>query len=185
MEPQVGRREMHLRRIEMRAYARDDGLWDVEAHLVDEKPFGYIDPGRGEQKPHDTVHDIRVRLTLDDDRIIRDVAIEMGSMPFGTCHEVTDSLRPLIGERVGRGWRQILKRIPRHATCAHVHEVLMPLATVVHQGMSMGREPDGKVALEPDPSLEAQPFFVDDCHSWRIDGPVVAQFYPQFSRKRG
>ncbi len=25
----VGRREMHLRRIEMRAYARDGGLWDV------------------------------------------------------------------------------------------------------------------------------------------------------------
>jgi Protein of unknown function (DUF2889) len=176
---------MHLRRIEMRAFARDDGLWDFEAHLRDEKPFTYIDPGRGELKAGDPVHDIRVRLTLDDDRVIREVEVEMGSMPFGTCHEVTDSLRPLIGERVGRGWRQILKRIARHQTCAHVHELLVPLATVVHQGMSQGREPDGKVALQPDANLQTQPFFVDDCHSWRIDGPVVAHFYPLLARRRG
>lgn len=175
---------MHLRRIEMQAFLRDDGLWDIEAHLLDEKPFMYIDPGRGEQKAGARVHDIRVRLTLDDTRVIRDVGVEMGSMPFGTCHEVTDSLRPLIGETVGRGWRQILKKIPRNTTCAHVHEVLVPMATVVHQGMSLGRSPDGKVALQPDSTLEQQPFFVDDCHSWRADGPVVAHFYPQFSKRR-
>ena len=46
------------------------------------------------------------------------------------------------------------------------------------------RAPDGKVAIEPDPALETQPFFVDDCHSWRADGPVVAHFYPQFFRRR-
>lgn len=186
MEPKaVSRREMHLRRIEMRAYARDDGLWDVEAHLRDEKPFRYIDPGRGEQPPHAAVHDIRVRLTLDDERIIRDVLVEMGSMPFGTCHEVKDTLRPLIGERVGRGWRQILKKIPRNTTCTHVHEVLVPMATVVHQALPFGRDPDGKVALTPCPTLTEKPFFVDDCHSWRADGPVVARFYPQFSRRPG
>lgn len=185
MAPSVPRRPMHLRRIEMRAYARDDGLWDVEAHLRDEKPFPYVDPGRGPQRADDAVHDIRVRLTLDDDRVVRDVAVEMGSMPFGTCHEVTDTLRPLIGERVGRGWRHILKKIPRHTTCAHVHELLVPMATVVHQGMALGRDPAGRVAIQPDPSLADPPFFVDDCHSWRIDGPVVAHFYPQFSRRRG
>ena len=173
-----------MRRIEMHAYARDDGLWDVEAHLRDEKPFSYVDPGRGEQKAGDPVHDIRVRLTLDDDRVIRDVAVEMGSMPFGTCHEVKNSLLPLIGERVGRGWRQVLKKIPRNTTCAHVHEVLVPMATVVHQGMSLGRNPDGKVAIRPDHTLTEKPFFVDDCHSWRADGPVVAHFYPQFGRRQ-
>jgi hypothetical protein len=180
----VARRELHMRHIEMRVFARADGLWDIEAHLLDQKPFAYVDPGRGRQESGDAVHDIHVRLTLDDERVIRDVNVEMGSMPFGSCHEIKQSLRPLIGERVGRGWRQILKKIPRNATCAHVHEVLIPMATVVHQGMSMGRKPDEKVAMVPDPSLTVQPFFVDDCHSWRADGPVVAQFYPQFSRKR-
>jgi len=183
MDTSVARRPMHLRRIEMRAYARDDGLWDVEAHLRDEKPFAYVDPGRGEQKAGDAVHDIRVRLTLDDNRVIRDVAVEMGSMPFGTCYEIRDSLRPLVGERVGPGWRQVLKKIPRNATCSHVREVLVPMATVVTQGLSFGRDPDGKVAVAPDPTLATPPFFVDDCHSWRAEGPVVAHFYPQFSRR--
>ena len=53
MESTVGRRLMHMRRIEMHAYARDDGLWDVEARLLDEKPFSYIDPGRGAQRAGD------------------------------------------------------------------------------------------------------------------------------------
>jgi hypothetical protein len=181
----VGRREMHLRRIEMRAYARDDGLWDVEAHLRDEKPFGYIDPGRGRQEPHAAVHDIRVRLTLDDDRTIRDVSVEMQSVPFGSCREVVESLRPLIGEQVGEGWRRVLKKIPRNATCTHVREVLGPMATVVHQALPFGTDPEAKVSLTPDPGLAEQPFFVDGCHSWRAEGPVVAHFYPQFSRRRG
>jgi hypothetical protein len=175
---------MHTRRIEMHAFLREDGLWDIEAHLRDEKPFDYVDPGRGLQRAGDAVHDLHVRLTLDDERIVRDVAVEMGSMPFGTCHHVKETLRPLIGERVGRGWRQALKKIARNTTCTHVHELLVPMATVVHQGMSLGREPDGKTAIQPDPTLGEQPFFVDDCYSWRADGPVVAQFFPQFSRRR-
>lgn len=184
METNVPRRPMHLRRIEMQAWLRDDGLWDIEAHLRDEKPFDYIDPGRGLRPAGAPVHDLRVRLTVDDDRIVRDVAVQMDSVPFGTCHEVKESLRPLIGERVGRGWRRVLKKIPRHATCAHVHEVLMPMATVAHQGMSLGRDPAGKVSLEPDPTLTEAPFFVDDCHSWRIDGPVVVHFFPKLARPR-
>ncbi|VWX61857.1 conserved hypothetical protein [Burkholderiales bacterium 8X] len=175
---------MHLRRLEMRAWARDDGLWDVEAHLRDEKPFDYIDPGRGLQKAGDPVHDMRLRLTVDDERVIRDIEVDMNAVPFGTCHEVTNSLRPLIGERVGPGWRALLKRIPHSATCTHIHELLVPLATVVHQGMALGRDGEGRVALEPDPTLEKKPFFVDDCHSWRADGAAVARFYPQFSRRK-
>ena len=36
------RREAHHRIIDMKAYARDDGLFDVEAHLVDCKPFDFL-----------------------------------------------------------------------------------------------------------------------------------------------
>lgn len=184
MTAPMTRRLMHRRHIDMQAYARSDGLWDIEAHLRDEKTFSYHDPGRGMLQAGEPVHDIRVRLTVDDDRVVRDVAIEMGSMPFGTCLEVRDTLKPLIGERVGRGWRQVLKKIPRHTTCAHVHEVLVPMATVVHQGLSQGRDPEGKVPIAPDPTLAERPFFVDDCHSWRSSGPAVAHFYPQFAPRR-
>ena len=39
--PARARREIHHRSIDMRAYAREDGLFDVEAHLVDTKPFDF------------------------------------------------------------------------------------------------------------------------------------------------
>jgi hypothetical protein len=58
------------------------------------------------------------------------------------------------------------------------------MATVVHQALPFGHDPEGKVALTPDPALTEKPFFVDDCHSWRADGPVVARFYPRFSRRK-
>jgi hypothetical protein len=175
---------MHSRRIEMEVFARDDGLWDVEAHLRDEKPYAYTDPTRGPRLPGDPVHDIRIRLTFDDARVVREVDVQMGSMPFGTCHEVKEQFGFLVGERIGPGWRSVLKRVPRTATCTHAHELLVPMATAVVQGMALGREPEGKISLVPDPQAQAAPFFVNDCHSWRADGPVVAHFYPQFSRKR-
>lgn len=184
MDSPASRRLMHTRRITLTAYARDDGLWDAEAWLRDEKPFAYIDPGRGELKAGDPVHDIGVRLTVDGGLVVRDVVVHMGSMPFGICHDVRDSLRPLIGEQVGRGWRAAVKRIARRDTCAHAYELLMPLATAVHQGMALGRQPEGRVAVERDPDASQRPFFLDDCHSWRDDGPVVAHFFPQFARRR-
>ncbi|MBU1358538.1 MAG: DUF2889 domain-containing protein [Gammaproteobacteria bacterium] len=184
MEAQVRRRELHLRRIELRAFARDDGLWDIEAQLRDEKPYAYLDPVRGEREPGDPVHDIRIRLTLDDERVIRDVDVQMGSMPFGTCHELKDSFRILVGERIGPGWRNILKKFPRTATCTHAQELLVPMATAALQGMALGRAPEGTASIVRDPATTTRPFFVDDCHSWRADGPAVAHFYPQFSRKK-
>jgi hypothetical protein len=27
------------------------------------------------------------------------------------------------------------------------------------------------------------PFFLDGCHSWRTDGPIVAELFPQFATK--
>jgi hypothetical protein len=184
MRQEAGRREMHMRRIEMRAFARDDGLWDVEAHLRDEKPYVYIDADRGPRQPGDAVHDIRIRLTFDDDRVIRDVDVQMGSMPFGTCHEVKDSFRVLIGERIGPGWRNTIRKIPRTATCTHAQELLVPMATAAVQGMALGRAPEGKASLVRDPAAATAPFFVNGCYSWRAEGPVVAHFYPQFSRKK-
>jgi hypothetical protein len=98
---------------------------------------------------------------------------------------VKDTFKVLVGERIGPGWRNILKKIPRTATCTHAQELLVPMATGVVQGMALGRDPEGKPSLVPDPEATSAPFFVDDCHSWRADGPAVARFYPQFARKRG
>lgn len=43
----VPRRLIHTREIRTRGFLRDDGLWDVEGELMDEKSYTYADRERG------------------------------------------------------------------------------------------------------------------------------------------
>ena len=43
----VGRKPMHTRTVQCRGYLRDDGLWDIEGHLVDTKPYDIPSEDRG------------------------------------------------------------------------------------------------------------------------------------------
>src|SRR4051812_22484359 len=64
----TARREAHHRIIDMRAYSREDGLYDVEAHLVDTKPFPYVRLSSPQPTPAGhALHDLWVRLTVADD----------------------------------------------------------------------------------------------------------------------
>jgi hypothetical protein len=44
--------------------------------------------------------------------------------------------------------------------------------------------PEGRSSLGEQRSTSEPPFFLDGCHSWRTDGPVVAELFPQFATGR-
>jgi hypothetical protein len=179
------RRPMHKRSIECDGYLRDDGLWEVEARLVDTKPFAQRDHFRGELKPGDPVHDIGVRLAVDDSLTIREAQTTMRATPFPTCIEVEPVLQRLVGERIGRGWRELVRRkIGRLDTCTHLSELLGPAVTTLFQTMSYGKHPEGRSSLKQQRDVSEPPFFVGGCHSWRTGGPVVAELFPQFATGR-
>ncbi len=48
-----------------RGYLRDDGLWDLEGELIDEKSYTYADRDRGPLPAGRPMHHMRVRLTVD------------------------------------------------------------------------------------------------------------------------
>ena len=134
------RRLMHRRSIECTGYLRNDGLWEVEARLVDTKPFAQRDHFRGELQPGDPVHDIGVRLAVDDALTIREAETTMRATPFPTCVDVEPILQRLVGERIGPGWRDLLRRkIGRLETCTHLSELLGPAVTTLYQTMSYGK----------------------------------------------
>ena len=55
--PPVARTPMHTRRLEYQAYERDDGLWDIEARLIDVKPFDCpLESGRAARRHADPRH---------------------------------------------------------------------------------------------------------------------------------
>lgn len=41
------RRHIHTRDVRSRGFLRDDGLWDIEGELLDEKTYTYADRDRG------------------------------------------------------------------------------------------------------------------------------------------
>jgi hypothetical protein len=122
------RRLMHTRSVECSGYLRDDGLWEVEAWLRDTKPFTQrADRFRGELQPGDPVHDIGLRLAIDDSMTIREAEAMMRATPYPTCIEVEPILQRLIGERVGPGWRELVRRkIGRLETCTHLDGIARP-----------------------------------------------------------
>ena len=66
----VGRRPVHTRRIVCEGFARDDGLFDIEGTLTDTKPFALALPER-RLEAGQPIHQMRVRLTIDREFVIR------------------------------------------------------------------------------------------------------------------
>lgn len=178
------RRLVHRRAVECDGYLREDGLWEVEARLVDTKPFAQRDRFRGELPSGTPVHDIRLRLAVDDGLVVREADTNMVATPYPTCIEVNGILQRLVGERIGKGWREAVRRkIGRLETCTHLAELLGPAVTTLFQAMSYGKRPEGADSLDSHRATTEPPFFVNGCHSWRTDGPIVAMLFPQFAAK--
>lgn len=179
-----GRRLMHRRSVECQGYLRHDGLWEVEARLVDTKPFVQHDRYRGVLQPGDPVHDISLRLAIDDRMTIIEAETTMRSTPYPTCIEVEPILQRLVGERIGKGWRELVRqKIGRLETCTHLAELLGPAVTALFQTMSYGKSPEQRDSMDGQRSTNERPFFIGGCHSWRTDGPIVAEMFPQFATK--
>jgi hypothetical protein len=179
------RRLMHRRTVECDGYLRADGLWEVEARLVDTKPFATCDRFRGTLEAGDPVHDIGARLAVDDTLTIREAKAVMRATPYPTCIEVEPVLQRLVGERIGKGWRELLRsKIGRLETCTHLMELLGPAVTTLFQTMSYGKTPEGRDTHDQERAAGELPFFINGCHSWRTDGPIVAEIFPQFSTRQ-
>jgi hypothetical protein len=178
------RRLMHRRAVDCTGYLRDDGLWEVEARLVDTKPFLQRDNFRGDLPAGAPVHDIRLRLAIDDRMVVREAETAMVSTPYPTCVDVNGILQRLVGEQIGKGWREIVRRkIGRLETCTHLSELLGPAVTTLFQTMSYRKMPGGGDSPDAQTGTAEPPFFINGCYSWRTDGPIVAKVFPQFATK--
>ena len=180
LPPSAPRRHFHTRRIESNGYRREDGLWDIEARIVDTKPFRYTDWERGLMEPGRPVHDMEVRLTIDDGMVVRDVATATNHAPYNICHDAGPRFEALIGLKIGGGWRQKTREaVGGTKGCTHMVELLDVLATVAFQTMSLGAEADkadGKTSW----AVEGRPYFLNGCYSWDVSREVVKRHLPQF-----
>lgn len=185
MSSPTPRRHVHTRSIRVDAYARDDGLWDLEALLVDTKSRDFP-LAAGLRKSGDPVHEMRLRVTIDTHLNIVDAQAESPWVPYpGYCDSIGPDYRKLIGLNLSQDFRRhVRERLGGVRGCTHMTELATVLPTAAIQGFA------GEVFKTRDQSQggesaeaaaqEKKPFQLDRCHALRTDGPAVARYYPRW-----
>jgi hypothetical protein len=159
------RRHFHTRAIEAQGFRRDDKMWDIEAHIRDTKAYQYEEHYRGVMPPGRPVHEMSLRLTLDDELIVRAVEAVTEHAPYGPCHEVAPNFQTLLGGTKG---------------CTHLVELLDVMATVTFQTVAGGDDPAKRNPSRHWNAEGKPPFFLNGCHAWSRSGVVVRDQLPQY-----
>lgn len=176
LPPPADREELHHRLYDFRGYRRRDGLWDIEGRLVDSKAYSFPNEFRGTIEAGEPLHDMSLRLTIDEDFKVHDIEATMDGTPYGVCPSITPNFKKMIGATIGRGWRlEIRSRVGGTQGCTHLVEMLTALATVAYQTLYPTR-----AANKKERPSEGRPGLVDTCHAYRSDGEIVKNQWPDF-----
>lgn len=175
----TSRREIHHRVIDMTAYEREDGLYDVEAHLVDSKPFEFKRSAVPEPvAPGQPLHDLWVRVTLDGECVVRKIEASSDVTPHTVCKGAESSLEGMVGERIASGWSSKVKqRLRGSISCTHLMEMLIPLATTALQGLMGIRKGPNRAVDE-----NGFPVKINTCYAYDVHRDVVKVLWPEHHR---
>jgi hypothetical protein len=179
------RRLKHRRSIDVQIFARDDGLWEVDARLIDVKTRDL--PMAAGLRPAGTpLHEMLLRLVIDTRLNILAAGAQTFWMPYpGHCGayeqaDGSDVYARLVGLNLLKGFRAAVKeRLGGIQGCTHITEMSQVLPTAVIQAFA------GEVLDTREGSADgASPFQLDRCHALRSDGEVVRLHYPKWYRER-
>lgn len=173
LSPPVERERQHTRRYEFHGYRRADGLWDIEGRMTDEKTYPVPNQWRDEIAAGTPIHDMRVRLTVDDDFLVRDIEMATDAGPYRMCPDIVPGFAAIKGARVGPGWHRRLRELFGGVKgCTHQAEMLGAMGTVVFQTLWHTRASRQETGTRPP--------FIDSCHALASGSEVVKRFWPKF-----
>jgi hypothetical protein len=172
---EVERELTHTRRIRYEGYKRSDGLWDIEAHLLDTKNHDYH-LKTGVRRAGQPIHDMWLRITIDRDFRIVDALATMEAVPYpGGCELIPPAYKKLIGLNLTRGFRKATwELLGSTRGCTHLTEMLAGLPTAAIQTFA------GEMKEERDDGRK--PFQLDQCHALETSTETVKLWYPKWHR---
>ncbi len=175
--PAAERTRMHQRNVQLEGFKRVDGLWDIEARMVDTKDQDYP-LSSGVRKPGEAVHDMSVRVTIDSKMNILDAATCTDAAPYmGSCDSIPPDYSGIVGLNLFHGFRTAVKDLFGGTRgCAHVSELLMFLPTVALQTFA-------SEVLDNDDSAH-KPYQLDRCHALDSHSETVKRYYPRWYRSQ-
>jgi hypothetical protein len=172
---EVERELTHTRRVRYEGYKRSDGLWDIEAHLLDTKNHDY-QLKTGVRRAGQPIHDMWIRVTIDQSFTVRDAQASMDAVPYPNgCEKIAPAYRKLVSLNLLRGFRnRVWEILGSVKGCTHLTEMLNGLPTAAIQtfaGERKEEEADG-----------TKPFQLDQCHALETSTETVKLWYPKWHR---
>lgn len=176
------REHIHTRDIDCRGYRRADGMWDVEGHLTDVKTYPFTNDFRGTIAPGEPLHDMWIRMTIDDRLTIVAVAAVTDRGPYHLCGDITPNFQRLVGLSIRAGFtRKVRERLGGVHGCTHLVELLGPMATTAFQTifpiLVRERAERGEDAASGE---KRAPALLNSCHAYASDSEIVKRHWPEF-----
>jgi hypothetical protein len=173
--PEVERELTHTRRVRYEGFQRADGLWDIEAHLLDTKNHDFH-LRTGVRRAGQPIHDMALRVTIDRSFTILDAMVSSDAVPYpGGCETIAPAYRKLIGLNLLRGFRKrVAELFGGTKGCTHLTELLGGVPTAAIQSFA------GQMPEERDDGRK--PFQLDHCHALETSTETVRRWYPKWHR---
>jgi len=164
-------RKIHSRSIEISTYEYDEEHIVVEGILKDDLLIPIYVSGK-EKQPH-SPHHMMIQLLIECSSLtIKDINVEMPTIPYEWCNETSGSLDPIKGLKIAPGFTSKVKKILRESKrCLHLTTLLLAIVSTVMQGYWTynARKPSSGGV----PSEMIDHYLIDTCWVWRINGPRI------------
>lgn len=172
------RKKLHTRQITCKGFQREDGLWDVDAHITDIKSYPVDNNHRGVIQSGEAFHEMWIRLTVDKELVIHECIAVTDYAPFNCCGDINPIFKKLIGEKIAPGWtRRVKSLVAGIQGCTHLTDLIGPATTTIFQSMA------GILSKEKNETKQIKPFYIDGCHAWNSKGPQVLRHHPKHYTK--
>lgn len=174
--PSVERVRKHLRSVQMEGFKRADGLWELDARLVDTKDHDYC-LASGLIRAGAPVHAMAVRIVFDDRFTIHEAVACTEAAPYpGACEWIVPDYSKIVGLNLFHGFLKTVREMYGGIQgCAHLTELLMHLPTGALQTYASD-------VSDGDDSPH-KPYPLDRCHALASHSEVVKRYYPRWYRK--
>lgn len=172
--PESGREEIYFRHIDYTGYRREGVLWDIEGHLKDLRSadFPCVERG-GFIRAGEAFHEMRLRLTVDDDLKIHGIEAVVENSPFKICPCTQAIFQKIVGLTICPGFiKEVRARIPVKLGCTHLFDLLLGTASAAFQTVGQVRYFKYCRGLKPD--------MIDTCLAWDSAGDVVKREWPDY-----
>lgn len=119
------------------------------------------------------VHDLLLRLTVDDDLTVCGLEVKLDKFPYKQCPCAEAAFKAVVGLKICAGFsKEVHRAIPAKSGCAHLFGLLVEAAGAAFQAVSQVRLMKYCRGVKPDP--------LDSCVAWDSAGEMVKRQWPDW-----